>query len=204
MNRLEKWLWNNCELKANGQTTGSLYFKYGFLEIRYANHVSNSSTGDLHIITSSVYDSIFYAVRVKGSAKIMIINAKDTIEFIKHQAIIKELNMPVVVWKKPPVDKIEYPETLFKVYKTKSAQANKVFTKNTEYWSNAELSNLKRAIQAYFNKTTGIGTVFNTYLKENKVNFTEAVNIYKIIAVDNNYQFSTKAMDEVLNHIRNL
>ena len=28
MNKLEKWLWVNCTLKDNGQTSNSLYFYY--------------------------------------------------------------------------------------------------------------------------------------------------------------------------------
>ena len=34
MNKLEKWLWTNCELKDNGQISNSLYFYYGNLEIQ--------------------------------------------------------------------------------------------------------------------------------------------------------------------------
>ena len=62
MNKLEKWLWTNCALKDNGQTSNSLYFYYGNLEIRYSDHMAKQSTGDLQIIKSSVFDSINYAV----------------------------------------------------------------------------------------------------------------------------------------------
>lgn len=34
MNKLEKWLWTNCELKDNGQTSNSLYFYYRNLDIQ--------------------------------------------------------------------------------------------------------------------------------------------------------------------------
>lgn len=85
MNKLEKWLWVNCTLKDNGQNSNSLYFYYKNLEIRYSDHMAKQSTGDLQIIKSSVFDSINYAVFIKGSAKIMIINASNTIDFIMHK-----------------------------------------------------------------------------------------------------------------------
>lgn len=83
MNKLEKWLWVNCTLKDNGQTSNSLYYKN--LEIRYSDHMAKQSTGDLQIIKSSIFDSINYAVFIRGSAKIMIINASNTIDFIIHK-----------------------------------------------------------------------------------------------------------------------
>lgn len=73
MNKLEKWLWVNCTLKDNGQNSNSLYFYYKNLEIRYSDHMAKQSTGDLQIIKSSVFDSINYAVFIKGSAKIMML-----------------------------------------------------------------------------------------------------------------------------------
>ena len=92
MNKLEKWLWVNCTLKDNGQTSNSLYFYYKNLEIRYSDHMAKQSTGDLQIIKSSVFDSINYAVFIRGSAKIMIINASNTIDFIIHYAQQVHLN----------------------------------------------------------------------------------------------------------------
>lgn len=53
--------------------------------------MAKQSTGDLQIIKSSVFDSINYAVFIKGSAKIMIINASNTIDFIIHYAQVNEL-----------------------------------------------------------------------------------------------------------------
>ena len=91
MNKLEKWLWVNCTLKDNGQNSNSLYFYYKNLEIRYSDHMAKQSTGDLQIIKSSVFDSINYAVFIRGSAKIMIINASNTIDFIIHYAQVNEL-----------------------------------------------------------------------------------------------------------------
>lgn len=68
MNKLEKWLWVNCTLKDNGQNSNSLYFYYKNLEIRYSDHMAKQSTGDLQIIKSSVFDSINYAVFIKGKS----------------------------------------------------------------------------------------------------------------------------------------
>ena len=83
MNKLEKWLWTNCTLKDNGQTSNSLYFCYRNLEIRYSDHIASNSSGELQIIKSSVFDSTNYAVFIKGS--VMIINASNTIDFIMHK-----------------------------------------------------------------------------------------------------------------------
>ena len=118
MNKLEKWLWTNCELKDNGQTSNSLYFYYKNLEIRYSDHMAKQSTGDLQIIKSSVFDSINYAVFIKGSAKIMIINASNTIDFIIHYAQVNELLATITFAEAVKKDELILPETLYtKTYK---------------------------------------------------------------------------------------
>lgn len=134
MNKLEKWLWVNCTLKDNGQNSNSLYFYYKNLEIRYSDHMAKQSTGDLQIIKSSVFDSINYAVFIKGSAKIMIINASNTIDFIIHYAQVNETK----------------------------------------------------------------------YLKENKVSFIQAINLYKILIFSNKTPFSGGNLSKVYNYIKSL
>lgn len=140
MNKLEKWLWVNCTLKDNGQNSNSLYFYYKNLEIRYSDHMAKQSTGDLQIIKSSVFDSINYAVFIKGSAKIMIINASNTIDFIIHYAQVNEL--------------------------------------------------------------LNINTIFTKYLKENKVSFIQAINLYKILIFSNKTLFSEGNLSKVYNYIK--
>lgn len=76
--------------------------------------------GDLQIIKSSVFDSINYAVFIKGSAKIMIINASNTIDFIIHYAQVNELLNTSAIKFTDAVKKDELilPETLYtKTYK---------------------------------------------------------------------------------------
>ena len=154
MNKLEKWLWVNCTLKDNGQTSNSLYFYYRNLEIRYSDHMAKQSTGDLQIIKSSVFDSINYAVFIRGSAKIMIINASNTIDFIIHYAQVNEC--------------------------------------------------LKQAIMQYFKQSCGFNTVFTKYLKENKVSFIQAINLYKILIFSNKTPFSGGNLSKVYNYIKSL
>ena len=71
--------------------------------------------GDLQIIKSSVFDSINYAVFIKGSAKIMIINASNTIDFIIHYAQVNELLNTSAIKFTDAVKKDELilPETLY-------------------------------------------------------------------------------------------
>lgn len=207
MNKLEKWLWSNCELKDNGQISNSLYFKYDILEIRYSDHLASSSSGDLQIIRSSIYDPKVYAVILKGSAKIMIASALQTIEFIQHQAIVQKL---LTAEKIKPIasnkdtNKLTLPESLFRPYKTSSKDINKILFKKSEFWSNLEVKRLKQAISQYFKQSCGINIEFIRYIKENKVSYVEAVNLYKIIVFDNKLPFSVPVIDKVLGYIKNL
>ena len=206
MNKLEKWLWVNCTLKNNGQTSNSLYFYYKNLEIRYSDHMSKQSTGDLQIIKSSVFDSINYAVFIKGSAKIMIINASNTIDFIIHYAQVNELLSVSTITFTNAVKKNELilPETLYIPRPIRDSATNRIFKKKEEYWTNSEIKCLKQAVIQYFNQSCGFNTIFNKYLKENKVNFIQAINLYKILIFDNKTPFSNSNIDRVYNYIKSL
>ena len=140
MNKLEKWLWVNCTLKDNGQNSNSLYFYYKNLEIRYSDHMAKQSTGDLQIIKSSVF--------IKGSAKIMIINASNTIDFIIHYAQVNELLNTSAIKFTDAVKKDELilPETLYIPRPIRDSATNKIFKKKEDYWSNSEIKCLKQAI----------------------------------------------------------
>lgn len=207
MTKLEKWLWSNCELKDNGQTTNSLYFKYHYLEIRYSDHLAPTSTGDLQIIKSSVYEATVYVVMLKGSAKVMIANANQIIEFIEHQAIVKELCTAAVV--KPvatnkEINALVLPESLFRPYKLNGKDVNKIFLKGEYYWSNIEIKYLKQAVMQYFKQSCGFNVEFTKYLKENRVSYVKAVNLYKIIVFDNKLPFSISLITRVLKYINNI
>ena len=192
MNKLEKWLWTNCELKDNGQTSNSLYFYYRNLEIRYSDHMAKQSTGELQIIKSSVFDSTNYAVFIKESSKIMIINASNTIDFIIHYAQVNELLSTSVMTFAEAVKKDELilPETLYIPRPIRDSATSKIFKKKEEYWSNSEIKCFKQAISQYFNQSCGINTIFTKYLKENKVSFIQAINLYKILIFSNKTPFS--------------
>ena len=206
MNKLEKWLWTNCELKDNGQTSNSLYFYYRNLEIRYSDHMAKQSTGELQIIKSSVFDSTNYAVFIKGSAKIMIINASNTIDFIIHYAQVNELLSTSVMTFADAVKKDELilPETLYIPRPIRDSATSKIFKKKEEYWSNSEIKCFKQAISQYFNQSCGINTIFTKYLKENKVSFIQAINLYKILIFSNKTIFSEGNLSKVHNYIKSL
>lgn len=206
MNKLEKWLWVNCTLKDNGQTSNSLYFYYKNLEIRYSDHIAKQSTGDLQIIKSSVFDSINYAVFVKGSAKIMIINASNAIDFIIHYAQVNELlNTSIITFAESvKKDELILPETLYTPRPIKDSATNRIFKKKEEYWSNTEIKCLKQAIRQYFNQSCGFNTVFTKYLKENKVSFIQAINLYKILIFSNKTLFSEGNLSKVYDYIKSL
>ena len=206
MNKLEKWLWTNCELKDNGQTSNSLYFYYRNLEIRYSDHMAKQSTGDLQIIKSSVFDSINYAVFIRGSAKIMIINASNTIDFIIHYAQVNELlSIPNITFATAvKKDELVLSETLYIPRPIRDSATNKIFKKKEEYWSNSEIKCFKQAISQYFNQSCGINTIFTKYLKENKVSFIQAINLYKILIFSNKTIFSEGNLSKVHNYIKSL
>lgn len=206
MNKLEKWLWTNCELKDNGQTSNSLYFYYRNLEIRYSDHMAKQSTGELQIIKSSVFDSINYAVFIKGSAKIMIINASNTIDFIIHYAQVNELlRAPIITFADAvKKDELVLPETLYTPRPVKNTATSRIFKKKEEYWSNSEIKCFKQAISQYFNQSCGINTIFIKYLKENKVSFIQAINLYKILIFSNKTPFSEGNLSKVYNYIKGL
>ena len=206
MNKLEKWLWTNCELKDNGQTSNSLYFYYRNLEIRYSDHMAKQSTGELQIIKSSIFDSTNYAVFIKGSAKIMIINASNTIDFIIHYAQVNELLSTSVMTFADAVKKDELilPETLYIPRPIRDSATSKIFKKKEEYWSNSEIKCFKQAISQYFNQSCGINTIFTKYLKENKVSFIQAINLYKILIFSNKTIFSEGNLSKVHNYIKSL
>ena len=206
MNKLEKWLWTNCALKDNGQTSNSLYFYYGNLEIRYSDHMAKRSTGDLQIIKSSVFDSTNYAVFIRESIKIMIINASNTIDFIIHYAQVNELLSTSVMTFANAVKKDELilPETLYIPRPIRDSATNKIFKKKEEYWSNSEIKCFKQAISQYFNQSCGVNTIFIKYLKENKVSFIQAINLYKILIFSNKTIFSEGNLSKVYNYIKDL
>ena len=206
MNRFEKWLWVNCTLKDNGQNSNSLYFYYKTLEIRYSDHISDNSTGKLQIIKSSVFDSTNYAVFIRGSAKIMIINASNTIDFIIHYAQVNELLSTSVMTFADAVKKDELilPETLYIPRPIRDSATSKIFKKKEEYWSNSEIKCFKQAISQYFNQSCGINTIFTKYLKENKVSFIQAINLYKILIFSNKTIFSEGNLSKVYNYIKSL
>lgn len=200
MNKLEKWLWTNCTLKDNGQTSNSLYFYYKNLEIRYSDHMAKQSTGELQIIKSSVFDSTNYAVFIKGRAKIMIINASNTIDFIIHYAQVNELLTTITFAE----DELILPETLYIPRPIKDSATNKIFKKKEEYWSNSEIKCFKQAIRQYFNQSCGFNTIFTRYLKENKVSFIQAINLYKILIFSNKTLFREGNLSKVYNYIKSL
>lgn len=206
MNKLEKWLWTNCTLKDNGQTSNSLYFYYRNLEIRYSDHMAKQSTGELQIIKSSVFDSTNYAVFIKESNKIMIINASNTIDFIIHYAQVNELlRAPIITFADAvKKDELVLPETLYIPRPVKNTTTSKIFKKKEEYWSNLEIKCLKQAISQYFNQSCGINTIFTKYLKENKVSFIQAINLYKILIFSNKTLFSEGNLSKVYNYIKGL
>lgn len=109
--------------------------------------MAKQNTGELRIIKSSVFDSINYAVFIKGSAKIMIINASNTIDFIIHYAQVNELlNTPNITFADAvKKDELVLPETLYTPRPVKNTATNRIFKKKEEYWSNSEIKCFKQA-----------------------------------------------------------
>lgn len=109
--------------------------------------MAKQSTGELQIIKSSVFDSINYAVFIKESSKIMIINASNTIDFIIHYAQVNELlNTPNITFATAvKKNELVLPETLYTPRPVKNTATSKIFKKKEEYWSNSEIKCFKQA-----------------------------------------------------------
>lgn len=106
--------------------------------------MAKQSTGDLQIIKSSVFDSINYAVFIKGSAKIMIINASNTIDYAQVNELLNTSAIKFTDAVKK--DELILLETLYIPRPIRDSATNKIFKKKEEYWSNSEIKCLKQAI----------------------------------------------------------
>ena len=136
----------------------------------------------------------------------MIINASNTIDFIIHYAQVNELlNTPNITFADAvKKDELVLPETLYTPRPVKNTATSKIFKKKEEYWSNSEIKCFKQAISQYFNQSCGINTIFTKYLKENKVSFIQAINLYKILIFSNKTIFSEGNLSKVHNYIKSL
>ena len=56
----------------------------------------------------------------------------------------------------------------------------------------------------YFKQSCGFSTIFTKYLKENKVSFIQAINLYKILIFSNKTIFSEGNLSKVYNYIKSL
>ena len=56
----------------------------------------------------------------------------------------------------------------------------------------------------YFKQSCGFNTAFTKYLKENKVSFIQAINLYKILIFSNKTPFSGGNLSKVYNYIKSL
>ena len=56
----------------------------------------------------------------------------------------------------------------------------------------------------YFKQSCGFNTIFTKYLKENKVSFIQAINLYKILIFSNKTLFSEGNLSKVHNYIKGL
>ena len=136
----------------------------------------------------------------------MIANASNIIDFIIHYAQVNELLSTSAITFAEAVKKNELilPETLYILRPIKDSATNRIFKKKEDYWSNSEIKCLKQAIIQYFKQSCGFNTIFSRYLKENKVSFTQAINLYKILIFDNKTLFSEGNINRVYNYIKNL
>lgn len=56
----------------------------------------------------------------------------------------------------------------------------------------------------YFKQSCGFNTIFTKYLKESKVSFIQAINLYKILIFGNRTIFSEGNLSKVYNYIKSL
>ena len=136
----------------------------------------------------------------------LIINASNTIDFIIHYAQINELlsTSNITFAEATKKNELVLPETLYIPRPIRDSATNKIFKKKEEYWSNSEIKCLKQAISQYFKQSCGFNTTFTKYLKENKVSFIQAINLYKILIFSNKTPFNEGNLSKVYNYIKDL
>lgn len=224
MTRLEKFLLATASEMNRSDTTESRYFKINNIFVRLSDHISTDTTSDIQIITPvNKIDAGLYTVLLKDSTKILIWNLKQIKEFLPSLILMKEVTTKSI--RKPSLSKAvgslqkielakqepEIKETkLVFIKKIKSkirpeklaASERSVFLRNKSTWSIAEIRNLSLMMNKEFGRGDSINDDFQIFLNCSPLDYTDVLNIYKIVVIDNEEVPTIELLQEAYSYIK--
>lgn len=222
MTKLEKFLLTTASEMNQSDTTESRYFKINNIFVRLSDHISPDTTSDIQIITPvNKLNAGLYTVLLKDSYKILIWNLKQIKEFLPSLILMKEVTTRSV--RKPSkaktsIEKIELAQqekdivehklVFIKKIKSKvrpeklAASERAVFLRNKSTWSIAEIRNLSLMMNKEFGRGDSINDDFQTFLNCNSLDYTDVLNLYKIIVIDNEEVPTIELLQEAYSYIK--
>lgn len=222
MTRLEKYLLATASEIIEAETTVSRYFVIGNIKIRVSDHVSRNSDADLQVIIP-YNGGTKYIVTIKdNSGKFLVWNANQIKDFIPSLQITKGLKESVQVGprnKESTVQKIQRAlgsstpsessltfngEIITTRLKDKqlSSKQREVLKRVKSTWDISQIGCLPDMVRMDLGRSGGINEDVQIFLTCTSVTYTEFLNIYKIIVVDNNKVPTIKLLQEALSLIQ--
>ena len=222
MTKLEKFLLTTASEMNQSDTTESRYFKINNIFVRLSDHISPDTTSDIQIITPvNKINAGLYTVLLKDSYKILIWNLKQIREFLPSLILMKEVTTRSV--RKPSKAKtsiekiklaqqekdiVEHKLVFIKKIKSKvrpeklAASERAVFLRNKSTWSIAEIRNLSLMMNKEFGRGDSINDDFQIFLNCNSLDYTDVLNLYKIIVIDNEETPTIELLQEAYSYIK--
>lgn len=206
MTKLEKFLLAKSSEMIKAETTFSRYFIIENVSIRLSDHISNTTTSDIQIIipTNEIAAGL-YTVIFGNSNKVLIWNCKQIQEFLPSMILMKEMNtksMKPVEPSKSVIQKIELaqnPEPVkesqleFKGWHTTklkiaslSADQRRIFGKTNTTWCVNDIGVLSSLLHKEFKQGNLVNEDFQIFLNCTPANYSEVINLYKTVVIDNN------------------
>lgn len=222
MTKLEKFLLTTASEMNQSDTTESRYFKINNIFVRLSDHISPDTTSDIQIITPvNKIDAGLYTVLLKDSYKILIWNLKQIKEFLPSLILMKEVTTRSV--RKPnkaktSIEKIELAQqekdiverklVFIKKIKSKlrpeklAASERLIFIRNKSNWSIAEIRSLSFMMNKEFGRGDSINDDFQIFLNCNSLDYTDVLNLYKIVVIDNEEVPTIELLQEAYSYIK--
>ena len=222
MTKLEKFLLTTASEMNQSDTTESRYFKINNIFVRLSDHISPDTTSDIQIITPvNKIEAGLYTVLLKDSYKILIWNLKQIKEFLPSLILMKEVTTRSV--RKPnkaktSIEKIELAQqeknivehklVFIKKIKSKlrpeklAASERLIFLRNKSNWSIAEIRSLSFMMNKEFGRGDSINDDFQIFLNCNSLDYTDVLNLYKIVVIDNEEVPTIELLQEAYSYIK--
>lgn len=207
MTRLERFLYANAQEYAKSDTTNSRYFILDKVTVRLSDHISTQTTSDIQIIIPTNKTIGLYTVVFGDNGKVLIWTNKQIQEFLPSLILMKEMTTKSVKPKDPnklltSVQKIELAKQTPKIgqqtlqfnklidtkiqLKYASAAERAIISRSKSPWTTNEMKYLPQMFYKEFTRGDSINDDFQIFLNCTSVDYCDAINLYKIIVIDNN------------------